>query len=118
MSDINSMGGILERLGLSYEDLNEAEKATLTGWVDGIAKKDMDIDDVREHIRNMIYAVEAELADTEEFTWVFIWRVVNPKSVSLRARLKNYVMLEAFMSTPDKARSWMEQHLQQLAKKV
>lgn len=118
MSDINSMSGILERLGLSYEDLNEAEKQTLTTWVDSAAKKEMVVADVREHIRNMIYAVEAELADTEEFTWVFVWRVVNPKSVMLRARLKNYIMLEAFMATPERARSWMEQHLQQLTKKV
>lgn len=99
---------LLEKFGLSYEDLNTAEKETYVAWLNDWENKKLDIVDVRNYIVAMKNAVAMELADTPYSD--------KDKGRILKARLKNYILLEAFLTAPEKARERLEATVKSLAK--
>jgi len=107
----------LKRLGVdSYEDMTEAEKATYDSWLTQMSK-DITVNDIRDNIRGMQNSVILELSEEPEFIYSKIFpflKIQNPKNVYLKARLKNYLMLSAFLSSPEEARKTIERNLQQL----
>lgn len=105
---------ILEKVGLKYEDLNQAEVATLTGWMQSIQQNNVSVDSVRTYIESMRDSVESELIDEPEFIYVLWFRVANRKHLLLKARLRNYMLLIAFLSTPEKAKQALDKALASL----
>ena len=99
---------LLEKFGLSYEDLNTVEKETYVAWLNDWENKKLDIVDVRNYIVAMKNAVAMELADTPYSD--------KDKGRILKARLKNYILLEAFLTAPEKARERLEATVKSLAK--
>lgn len=99
---------LLEKFGLSYEDLNTVEKETYVAWLNDWENKKLDIADVRNYIVAMKNAVAMELADTPYND--------KDKGRILKARLKNYILLEAFLTAPEKARERLEATVKSLAK--
>lgn len=113
---MNLLEETLKRLGInSYDDLKDIEKDTYNQWLTQMSQ-DVTIDDIRNHIEQMKNAVISELVDEPEFNYFFfgVFKRVNPKNIQLKARLKNYVLLAAFLGTPEQAREALEKHLQQL----
>lgn len=100
---------ILEKVGLKYEDLNSAEKQTLQEWMQQLSDKKLTVDDVKAYIRAMIESVEGELTDTSHN---------SKQDLFLKARLKNYILLEAFIDSPEKAKKALASQLESLGKKV
>jgi hypothetical protein len=99
---------ILTKLNLKYEDLTIAEKDTLNGWMAALSKNAVTIETVRGHIAAMRDAVEQELTKSD----------LNTKQdLFLKARLRNYMLLEAYLTTPDKAKKAMEQMLAGIGKR-
>jgi hypothetical protein len=98
---------ILERLGLKYEDLNSAEKETLHNWLEQLSSKKLTIDNVKLNIRQMIFGVEQELTKTDHNT---------KQDLFLKARLRNYIILEAFLESSEKAKKALEMQLERLGK--
>ena len=108
---------LLEKFNLKFEDLTPEERQTLYTWVDVLEKGQLTVEKVRENISSMKYAVENALIDEPEFAYIFIFKVPNRKQILLKARLKNYILIEAMLSTPERARAELEKVLSGIAPK-
>lgn len=98
---------LLSQFGVSYEDLNTAEKETLHQWYQSLAKNELTIPRVIEFLDKLIKDVEKELARYD---------LNKTEDLFLKARLKNYLILHDFMSAPEKARKHIEESIQQIKK--
>lgn len=96
----------LEKMGLKYEDLNHAEKETLHSWLSALEKNKVTLESVKNYIVSMRDAVEQELTKTDHNT---------KQDLFLKARLRNYMLLEAFLSTPERAKQAIENSLTGIA---
>lgn len=90
---------ILEKVGLKYEDLSSLEKETLNTWMDALQKGQVSVETIREYISSMKDAVEGELTKSDLGT---------KQDIFLKARLRNYMLLESFLTTPEKAKEQIE----------
>lgn len=112
---------ILEKIGLKYSDLDSpghsGEKEQLLKWVSQIEKKTLSIEDVKKNIALMKFSVEKELVEEPEFTYLFIFKIPNRKHLFLKARLKNYMLLEVFFNFPENAKKSLERYLASIIKK-
>lgn len=102
---------ILSRFKLRYEDLSTAERSTLHSWVDSLSKKQVTIEKVKDYLADMRSEVEKELIDEPEFHSFLFFHVPNRKQIYLKARLKNYMMLEALLISPDRLKRVMDEGL-------
>ena len=100
---------LLEPVGISYDDLNPEEQETLHSMVDTLQKSQLSLSKVRDSIARMKIGVEQQLAKEPNFIRIFIFKVENPQIIRLQARLKNYLLLEALLSTPEKAKQALDQ---------
>jgi hypothetical protein len=100
------MDEILNKLGLKYEDLNKAEKETLNQWMDALQKSSLTIEKIKDAIANMKYAVEQELINEPETRFFFF---INRRQILLKARLRNYMLIEALLTSPERAKQAIEQ---------
>lgn len=97
---------ILKRFGLSYDDLKPAERETLHSWMEALDKNKVTLESVKTYVSSMKDSVEAELTKTS----------LNFKEdLFLKARLRNYLLLEAFLSTPEKAKKALEKTIAGIA---
>lgn len=104
----------LNKDGLAYEDMNKVERETYMQWLTRLEEKQLTVSDILNYIRQARDAVEAELVETPETerTWLFFQRP-NRKAVLLRARLRNYMLLENMLTAPERAKRAIERALQQ-----
>lgn len=102
------MDKILERFGISYSDLSGSEKETLNGWMETLSRNVLTLESVRAYILAMKDSVEQELTQTTHN---------SKQDIFLKARLRNYLLLEAYLSTPEKAQKAIEQQLSSMGKK-
>lgn len=109
---------LLKKYNLKYEELTVEEKATFHSMLSALQESQLTMEKLRDYISNMKYAVEQALVDEPEFSYIFIFKVPNRKQIMLKARLKNYMLLEAFLLTPDKAKRALEQSLGNAGVKV
>lgn len=93
---------ILEKVGLKYEDLNAAERETLYSWVEVLEKGQLSIEGVRDYISSMKESVESELSKSD---------LGSKHDMFLKARLRNYMLLESFLSTPKRAKEAIDRAL-------
>jgi hypothetical protein len=100
---------MLEKTGLKYSDLTSAEKETLSEMLDIVGKSALSIEKLRNYIEEMKNAVENELSKTD---------FDSKQDIFLKARLRNYLLLSAFLSTPEKAKESMENAVSGMVKKV
>jgi len=103
---------ILEKAGLKYEDLNATEKQTFHSMLEQLNKSGLTPAKLKDYVISMRDAVEQELVNEPEFIRILgIFAVPNRKQIYLKARLRNYMLLQAFLSTPEKAREQLENAL-------
>ncbi len=115
----NKLDELLEARGLKFEDLHKYPGATeqYLEWLELLETQPMSVDDVKRHIKQEKAKVELELVDTDEFIYYFgIFKVVNRKHVGLKARLKNYLLLELLLESPDTKRRSIEAYIDKLIK--
>lgn len=93
---------LLKRYNLKYEELTNEERETLHSWLNAINQGAISIEKVKEYIVAMKGSVENELTKVGHN---------NKQDLLLKARLRNYLLLEAFLSTPEKAKAQLEQSL-------
>lgn len=108
---------LLEKAGLKYEDLSPDEKETLNTWVSAIEKNKVTTLKIRDYILSLKTAVEKEISKEPTFRRIFIFRAENQKLVRLQARLRNLLLLEAFLSTPERAKQQLEEAISGLSKR-
>jgi len=97
---------ILKKYNLKYEDLKPVEKETLNTWLDALKQGQLTIEKVRDYIRTMRDSVEHELTKSS---------VGNKDDLFLKARLRNLMLIEAFLSTPEKAKQAINRALAGIA---
>jgi len=98
---------ILKQFNVKYEDLSVDERKTLNGMLESLGDNQLTVEKIKEYIHTMKDAVEQELTITGNN---------NLQDAFLKARLRNYMLLEAFLSTPEKARIALEKSLSRLSK--
>ena len=103
------MDKILERLNLNYSDLSSAERETLHSWMQSLETNELTIEKIRDYILAMRDAVEQELSKTEHN---------SKQDIFLKARLRNYMLLECFLSTPERAKRAIELQLSSIQRKI
>jgi hypothetical protein len=89
----------LEKVGLKYEDLNPLEKETLNTWMESLQKGQLSVEKIKEYVTAMREAVEQELSKSD---------LGSKQDLFLKARLRNYMLLDAFLSTPERAKQQIE----------
>jgi len=102
------MDKLLEKVGLKYDDLNPSEKETLNTWMETLQKGQISVERIREYITGMKEAVEQELAKSD---------LGSKQDLFLKARLRNYMLLDAFMSTPERAKEQIENAISSMVRK-
>lgn len=90
---------LLEKAGLTYEELTSVERDTLNQWMESLQKSKVSVSNVRSYIASMRDGVEIELTKTTHN---------SKQDLLLKARLKNYMLLEAFLATPEKAKEALD----------
>lgn len=98
---------LLKKYNLKYEELKPAEKETLNVWLEAIQKGQLTLDKVKQYIASMKSAVEMELSKA---------KLDSREDSHLKARLRNYILLEAFLSTPERAKQELENVLSNIGR--
>jgi len=93
------MDALLEKFNLKYEDLNSIERDTLNTMMESLRKNELTVAKIRDYISMMREAVEQDLTKVG-----FEYK----QDIYLKARLRNYMLLEAFLTSPDKAQKAIE----------
>jgi hypothetical protein len=118
MSLINE---VLEKFGLKEEDLDtpghSGEMETLLKMQQTIQKNQVSVERTRAYVSSLREEVTKQLVDEPEFNYIFIFKVPNRKQIFLKARLKNYMLLEAYLSSPERMKQEMEDMVSVLAGK-
>lgn len=99
---------LLSKAGLKYSDLNPTEKETFNSMLDMLNKSQLTPETLKSYISRMKNTVEEELSKEPEYIRIFIFKFRNDKNILLKARLRNYLLLEAFLDTPKKAKEALE----------
>src|SRR4051812_11028995 len=97
---------LLEKYNLSFDDLNAAERETLTKWADALKTKTLTLQNVKEYIDNCVIALGRQLADLDQPDNLWQWLTRKKRMVYVQARLKNYLMLQDFLTAPERAQKW------------
>jgi hypothetical protein len=108
---------VLEKLNLNFDDLNAVERETLLNWMSALQAKTLSVDSIKEHVQQMTDSVQAELAGFTEPKTIWEFLFSKRKDIYRRARLRNYLLLLAFLTGPEKAQKAIERSLTNIKQK-
>lgn len=125
----NAMNEILERVGLQYEDLTSAERETLKSWMQDLDSNQLTLDGVKNYVASLKSSVEQELQKYRETpqTWLGVISLFIPiyglirkwyqdqYKLGLESRLRNLMLLDAFLASPEKAKEALEKAIGSIA---
>lgn len=100
---------LLERYNVKFEDLKKEERETYLSWIQALEKNQLTIEKIRSYIAAMRSSVEHELSQSQ---------LNSKEDLFLKARLRNYLLLEAMLTTPERAREQLERAVASFASKV
>lgn len=105
---------ILKEFGIKdFDELNAIEREEYYKILDVVSTSQITIEDFKRHVEAMRHALELTLVDEPEFIHSEILPFLkrpNPKIAQLKARLKNYLLFEAFFARPDQAKQMIEMY--------
>ena len=121
---------MLAKRGLKFKDLTPKEQETLNVWMQSLNKNQLTVQTVREYTEKMRDSIAQALSEIDDAptNWLSLLSLFLPflgvirkwygdqKRIALTARLRNYVLLEAFLSSPEKAKQAMERAIEGLGK--
>lgn len=107
---------IEEKLGTKIEQLNSLEKETYLSMLEQVQKAQLSPEKLRDYIISMREAVTRELIKEPEFIRVWIFKFENRQQILLKARLQNYLLLEGFLLSPEKAQQQLESMIEGMIK--
>ena len=113
---MSSITDKLEEKGIKIDSLNSIEKATYFNMLAVVKESQLTPEKLREYVVTMRESVERELVNEPTFIRIFIFKVENPKLLKLQARLQNYLLLESFLISPEKAEAQLEDMVNNLTK--
>ena len=90
----------LQELGIKdYDDLTAVEKETYHKMLEIQQSAAITLDDFRSHVKTMRQSVESALA---------VEKMPKMRDIYLKARLKNYLLFEAFFERPERAKKLLD----------
>lgn len=95
---MNILDQLVEKLG-GWDKLNSEEQNLYLDHIKIIEGKAITVDDTKDFARKMITILERLLVDTPEN---------SRESLNLKARLKNFLLLEDFLYSADRAQKTLE----------
>lgn len=98
------------------ENLNPLEKETFFAMLETVEKSKLTPNKLKDYITSMRESVEQEIVKEYPFKRIFIFKIENPKLVKLQSRLQNYLLLESFLLTPQRAKEQLESMIGNLKK--
>lgn len=111
------MEDLLRKFNLTRDDLTPQEQETLQQWSDMLSQKQLKLEDVKKYVNGMIESIEREMTGYESPNALVNLVFSKRRDRHLRARLRNYLLLRDFLTSPEKARSYVEKSLSGLASK-
>lgn len=109
---------ILEKTGLKYEDLSSAERETLIQWTTMLDNNQLTVEKIRFFVKSLRDSIENELIDEPEFIRVLFFKVLNRKQILLKARLKNIILFDSLLTSPERAKKSMESQVASLVSNI
>lgn len=106
---------LLAQFGLTRAELNPEELDTLRGWADSLSQNSLTTRDVETHVKAMKDSLTRELAEPPKTITDWLFR--SKRQSFLLARLTNYVMLDDFLTKPERAKKFVEAQLSRLKPK-
>lgn len=82
------------RPDLTYDQLTPVERDTFHAWLSNLKKNSLTLNDVHGYIKQLRDGVENELTKSD---------LAPRQDLFLKARLRNYMLLDSMMSLPMKA---------------
>lgn len=107
---------IEERLGLKIENLKPEEKDTYLKMLETVEKSQMTPERMKDYISSMRSAIEQEMVKEPIFIRILFLKFENPNLIKLQARLQNYILLESFLMSPDRAKKQLEMMIDNISK--
>ena len=102
---------ILEKHNLKFEELTPIEREYLLNKVSSIESGKLTLEGLKDAIHAMKDSVEQALANEPEYVTLLFFKVRNDKNIHLKARLKNYMLLENLLERPERTKRQLEQEL-------
>jgi len=99
---------ILTKLNLNFEDLNASEKETYQNWEETLRGKEITIDVLKEFIKSQIEIIIDNIA---------VPNISKNEEDILKAQVRNYKTLLAFINYPERSKAFLENHLNNLFRK-
>lgn len=107
-----------EQYGFKFDSLRVEEQAEFLKMLEDVQKASLTPERMHAHVVALRESVERELVNEPEFNFIFIFRVPNRKQIFLKARLANYLLLESFLHSPQRAKAALDDALANLGRKV
>lgn len=106
------MDEILQKFNIDRKTLTTDEVETLDKWAKALSTQQMSLADIKGYLGTMIESIERELTGFENppntFANLFFR---GRRERHLKARLQNYVLLRDFITSPERARQYVEKQL-------
>lgn len=115
MADVDD---ILEKYDLKFEDLDSEELEVYKSWQKALEGNTLTLEDVRHYVNQLRDSVSAKLAESVVSKklikfWLFSITVRSggDQDDYLKARLKNLMLLDAMLSSPERAKRMIEKQI-------
>ena len=99
----------IEEKGINIEKLSSEEKQTYFTMLDAVRESQLSVEKLRDYIITMRDAVENELTKTD---------LTASQDLFLKARLKNYMLLESFLISPERAQKAYDEAVARIRERV
>ena len=127
---------LLKQFDLTDEDLDtpghSGERDQLIAWINDLQQNQLTVEKVLEYIVKMRDSIEKDLAKERNTQYDFLSMLCffipivgiirkwyqDQRKLELEARLQNYLLLEAFLSSPEKAKQAIRDRLKNVRAKV
>jgi hypothetical protein len=105
------MDELLLKFGIDKNKLNAQELITLNNWAVTLEKTKLGVADIKDFLNDMISSIEKEICGYEYPKGFSFWLFRKTRNKHLEARLYSYIMLRDFITSPEKARSYIEKSI-------
>ncbi len=100
---------VLVKYNLKYEDLRSDERETLNVWLQALQQGQLTLEKVKSYVTGMRESIEQEVTKVG---------LTKEQDLFLKARLRNYILLEGFLSTPEKAKEQLDRAISSFASNI
>lgn len=125
---MNEVDKLLKEKGLTFEDLKGEERDVYFSWLKALEGNQLTVEKIKTFVSDARQSVEIELSEYEDVpnTWLSLLSLFLPlygvikkwyqdrKKIALQMRLRNYILLEAMLTSPEKAREAIKQQIEQI----